>query len=184
MDHIGKHTTHATASNTPSTVSTLKDRMKLAKYHARLIFGCFRAGDANDPEVFTGALITLLMSYPAAIGAKLSDPKGGLAGKFKFLPTISEVREEADALMAADHAKLKRARDWHEQMRLQRENEQRENEEPWEVRQRAVARVMADYKARVVSPARLKARAAFEPYTEEQLRALYGREAPKPIDQP
>ena len=163
MAPTGKHAIPATASKTPSTVSTLKDRMKLAKYHARLIFGSFRAGEANDPEVFTTALITLLMSYPAQVGAKLSDPKSGLAGKSKFLPTISEVREAADALMAQDHAALKRARDWHEQLRLQRENEERENEEPWEVRQEAVARIMADYKAGVVSPARLKARAAFKP---------------------
>ena len=86
-----------TASSTASM-----EAMKLAMYHAKLILGSYRADQANDPEIYVTAISHLLSRYPKDIGARLTDPKDGVAGKYKWLPSVSEVREEAEALIEAE----------------------------------------------------------------------------------
>jgi len=95
----------------------------MAKYHAKLILGCYRAAEVSDPDVYTTAIMALLTRYPADIGARLSDPKNGIAGWIKWLPTVSEIREECDRLQAADVAAAKRRADAAEQWRLRDELE-------------------------------------------------------------
>lgn len=95
----------------------------MAKYHAKLILGCYRAAEVSDPDVYTTAIMALLARYPVDIGARLSDPKDGVAGRFKWLPTVSEIREECDRLQTADVAAAKRREDVAEQWRLREEAE-------------------------------------------------------------
>jgi hypothetical protein len=125
MENLGKAVMNVAASGQhliDSTKSSM-DRMRMAKYHAKLILGCYRAAEVSDPDVYTTAIMTLLARYPADIGARLSDPKDGVAGRFTWLPTVSEIREECDRLQAADVAVLKRRRDFAEQMQLREEME-------------------------------------------------------------
>ena len=125
MENLGKAMTTVAASGQHLTDSTKSstDRMRMAKYHAKLILGCYRAAEVSDPDVYTTAIMTLLARYPADIGTRLSDPKDGVAGRFKWLPTVSEIREECDRLQAADVAEAKRRRDFAEQWRLREETE-------------------------------------------------------------
>lgn len=124
MPAIGQVARNLTASpqrlTTSSSGST--DSLRLAAYHAKLILGCFRMGDASDPEVYVTAITAVLARYPSDVGARLSDPKDGVAGRFKWLPTVSEIREECDRLSAADVAAVKRQADLTEQMRLRDES--------------------------------------------------------------
>ena len=80
-------------------------------------------GEANDPVVYSTAVAAVLERYPADVGVRLSDPKDGIAGRFKWLPTVSEIREECDRLQAADVAEAKRRADFAEQWRLREEVE-------------------------------------------------------------
>jgi len=91
MDRLGRSVTSVTASDQHLTASTSlsTERMKLAKYHARLILGCYRGDAASDPEVYTTAVVAVLAAYPEDIGARLSNPKDGIAGRYKWLPTVS-----------------------------------------------------------------------------------------------
>jgi hypothetical protein len=44
-------------------------------------------------------VVALLSSYPPEVVAKLAEPVNGIVGKKKFLPSVSELKDEADKLM-------------------------------------------------------------------------------------
>ena len=71
----------------------------MATGRARILLGCYRRGEAEDPETYTGAVIVLLSSYPETVVLRVTDPRTGLPGKVKFLPTISEVKDACEAEM-------------------------------------------------------------------------------------
>ena len=78
--------------NEPSANSqTALERMIEAKKHARLLLGCFRTGDANDPEVYISAVVAVLSNYPTNIMRAVCDPVKGLPSQVKWLPTVAEV---------------------------------------------------------------------------------------------
>lgn len=78
---------------------------------------------AADPEIFITAASTVLSRYPSDVGARLSNPKDGIAGRMKWLPSISEIREECERLVAEDVAAAKRKADLADQWRLREEME-------------------------------------------------------------
>lgn len=125
MEPIGQHLASLAASKQHLTQSSINstESKKLALYHAKLILGCYRTDDVSDPQVFVTGVATVLSRYAADVGARLSDPKDGIAGRIKWLPTISEIREECDRLTAADMAAAKRRADLAEQWRLRDEME-------------------------------------------------------------
>ena len=119
MDDLGKHVPSlGSPQQLTASLNASNEAKKLAAYHAKLILGCYRAGEANDPEVYATAVAAVLSRYPADIGARLSDPKDGTAGKLKWLPTVSEIKAMCDELQAADIAAAKRKADLAEQWRL------------------------------------------------------------------
>lgn len=61
-----------------------------------MLFGCYRKGDANDPEIYTAAIAATLADYSLEVVQYVTDPRTGLASKLKWLPTVAEVREECD----------------------------------------------------------------------------------------
>lgn len=65
----------------------------------RILIGCFRSGDAADPEVYVTAVGAVLSRYPEDVVRQVTDPVRGLPGRSKWLPTVSEVREACEALM-------------------------------------------------------------------------------------
>jgi hypothetical protein len=69
---------------------------------AKVLLGCFRSGEANDPEVYTTAVIATLARYPAHIVRAVCDPVNGLPSRAKFLPTISELRQDCERLQARE----------------------------------------------------------------------------------
>ena len=66
---------------------------------AKKLLGCFRTGDANDPQIYTAAVIAVLSDYPIAVVAKIVDPRNGLPSKCKWLPAIAEIKEACEAAM-------------------------------------------------------------------------------------
>jgi hypothetical protein len=103
----------------------------------------------------------------------LTDPKDGVAGKYKWLPSVSEVREEADRLQAAEAAKQYRASEWAEQVRVRKEQETLDKSESWEHRQKVTARIMAEYKAKVTPPKLPDD--TWKRFTVDDLKAMYAR---------
>ena len=77
----------------------------LAAERTALMFGCYRKGEANDPETYTMAIAATLAEYPAEVIQHVTDPRTGLPAKLKFLPSVAEVREACE-----DHWKFVKAR--------------------------------------------------------------------------
>lgn len=63
------------------------------------LVGCYRKGDAENPDVYTAALAVMLADYPAAIVQKVTDPRTGLPGRSQWLPTVAEVRHACELEM-------------------------------------------------------------------------------------
>jgi hypothetical protein len=66
---------------------------------ARLLFGQFRKGDANDPETYVASIAAMLAEYPADVVKLATDPRSGLAATQDFLPTVKEIREFCDGVV-------------------------------------------------------------------------------------
>jgi hypothetical protein len=62
------------------------------------LLGCYRTGDANDPEVYVAAVFAVLSDYPLDIVTAVTDPRTGIASKLKWLPTIAEVKAACEAI--------------------------------------------------------------------------------------
>ena len=76
-----------------------------------MLFGCYPAGSANDPEMFITAAAAMLASYPELVVERVCDPIRGLPSKNKFLPAIAEIREACEREMIWHDAVERRDRD-------------------------------------------------------------------------
>lgn len=83
-----------------AVVTTLKGSSPpaLAAERARLLFGCYRKGDANDPETYTAAIAAILTEYPPEVIRIATDPRTGIARKSKWMPNPAELAEECDLI--------------------------------------------------------------------------------------
>lgn len=67
---------------------------------AKLLLGCYRSGDANDPDIYVRAVASVLAEYPSEVIRGVCNPRCGLPAKSKWLPTVSEVKEACEIAMA------------------------------------------------------------------------------------
>lgn len=67
---------------------------------AKRLLGCYRTGDANDPQTYIAAVVSVLSRYPEAVIRDVTEPATGLPAKLKWLPSIFEIREECEILAA------------------------------------------------------------------------------------
>lgn len=80
----------------------------LAAQRARILFGCYRTGEANDPETYVAAIAAMLTCFPSDIVHQITDPKIGVASKSKFLPSVAEIREACEKIVSSRQAALDR----------------------------------------------------------------------------
>lgn len=95
-----------------------------AAERARLIFGCYRRGDANDPETYTAAIAAVLAEYPPDIVMRVSDPRTGMASRCQFLPTLKELRNACEEAIAPRRRQLER------QCQIAKQLARRDDEKP------------------------------------------------------
>lgn len=79
-----------------------------AAHAARTMFGCYRRGEANDPETYAAAIAAVLTLYPPEIVHRITDPRTGLPSRLKFLPTVSEVREACEEEAQVEARRIER----------------------------------------------------------------------------
>jgi len=85
----------------------------VAAERATLLTGCYRKGDAEDPEIYSIALISVLSNYPEDVVRLVTDPRTGIAGQSQWLPTIAEVRHACEnAMMPRRLAEEREQRLW------------------------------------------------------------------------
>jgi hypothetical protein len=63
------------------------------------MFGCYRKGDANDPETYVAAITATLARYPEDVIRDVTHPASGLPIKQDFLPTVRETYLACEAIM-------------------------------------------------------------------------------------
>lgn len=82
-----------------------------AAKRAKLLFGCYRKGDANDPETYVAAITAVLSRYDETVIRQVTHPAKGLPIRTNFLPTVKEVFEaceDIDAPRREEQARKKR----------------------------------------------------------------------------
>lgn len=58
-----------------------------------LLLNCYPNQKANDPEIYVGALASILTEFPYEVAAYVTDPRTGLPRNNKFLPSVAELLE-------------------------------------------------------------------------------------------
>lgn len=102
------------APRSTSSVNT-SERLNEAKIGARRLFGCFRAGDAHDPETYIAAAVSILARYPVEIIRAVTEPTG-LPSTSQWLPTIAEIRNECEVLALRAQRSTERERQIQQQL--------------------------------------------------------------------
>lgn len=69
------------------------------------MFGCYRRGDANDPDTYVAAVAMVLARYSTEIIRSVTDPYSGLPGRknesgWSGLPDVADVKEACEAAAA------------------------------------------------------------------------------------
>lgn len=75
-----------------------------------MLFGCYRRGDANDPETYVRAISAVLSTYDADLIREVTDPRTGIMTTEKhmtFMPNAGELKVYCDG-QAARKERLKR----------------------------------------------------------------------------
>lgn len=87
----------------PSSHSTSPHHAAYATERATMLFGCYRRGDANDPETYVRAIAAVLAMYDADLIREVTDPRTGIATDEKFaafMPNAGELKRYCDGLAA------------------------------------------------------------------------------------
>src|ERR1044072_8982619 len=86
-------------SHPPPTDSSPNLSLEAAKC-GKILLGCYRTGDANDPDIYVRSVAAVLSEYPLEVMKAVCDPRFGLPAKSKWLPTIFEIKDACEAAMA------------------------------------------------------------------------------------
>lgn len=79
-----------------NTVNDSNDKRATIAGLAEILLGCYRTGDANDPAIYSGAIIAVLSDYSLEVVERVVDPRTGLPSRCKWLPTVAEVKEACE----------------------------------------------------------------------------------------
>ena len=85
-----------------------------AAQRAKLLLGCYRTGEANDPETYVAAITAILARFPEQVITTVTHPATGLPSKKGWLPTVKEVFdacEEAHEPIIQNELRLKRIKE-------------------------------------------------------------------------
>ena len=73
----------------PASMDRQEKLTSYAGQRAELLLGCYRTGDANDPEIYVAAITAILSRYPEQVITSVTHPATGLPSKKGWLPTIT-----------------------------------------------------------------------------------------------
>lgn len=95
------YTRPQTTSSQRSEHSTRQRQAEYATERAKILFGCYRRGDANDPDTYVAAVAMVLSKYAVEVIKAVTDPYSGLPSKkkengYSGMPDVADVREACD----------------------------------------------------------------------------------------
>ncbi len=83
----------------PASMVQAEEHENYAAHRARLLLGCYRTGDANDPETYVAAVAATLAHFPDEVITQVTHPVTGMPSRMKWLPSVSEVRMACEDVM-------------------------------------------------------------------------------------
>jgi len=92
----------------PASMAQHERLTAYAAERARILLGCYRTGDANDPETYVAAVTAVLARFPEQVITQVTHPVEGLPRLKSWLPTVKEV---FDACREASLPMLERERE-------------------------------------------------------------------------
>ena len=75
--------------------------MAYATERAKILFGSYRRGDANDPEIYVASIARVLSSFDADLMREVTDPLTGIQTSEKhmtFMPNAGELKRYCDGV--------------------------------------------------------------------------------------
>lgn len=107
MENLGERFTMPPAtSQNGSEPSTTAKRLAYATTRAEVLFGCYRRGDANDPDRYVTSIAAVLTLYDEDLIRQVTDPRTGISTteKFRaFMPNSGELKAYCDEQAAIRH---------------------------------------------------------------------------------
>ena len=91
---------------------------------ARILFGCYRRGDANDPEQYVASVAAVLTLYDPDLIREVTDPRTGISTKDKYcdyMPNSGQIKVYCDYI-AARRARIAKYASMPEPTRITFEN--------------------------------------------------------------
>lgn len=83
-------------TNSSNECDNSMSRAVYAAERARLLFGCYRKGEANDPETYAAAIAAVLADYSPETIRHVTDPRTGIASKTTYMPNPGEVKRACE----------------------------------------------------------------------------------------
>jgi hypothetical protein len=112
------------------------------------MFGCFRKGEANDPDVYVAAITATLARYSEEIITAVTHPTKGLPIEMDWLPSVRQVYQACEVLNQSANAAAKRRRDLDEQLADRKRFDAIDDDERARV-SKSIAELAADLKRRL-----------------------------------
>lgn len=96
-----RSTRQQTTSSQRFEHSTHQRQAEYATERAKILFGCYRRGDANDPDTYVAAVAMVLSKYAVEVIKAVTDPYSGLPSRkkengYSGMPDVADVREACD----------------------------------------------------------------------------------------
>jgi hypothetical protein len=83
--------------------NSINQRLSYATSRAEVLFGCYRKGDANDPDRYVSAIAAVLTLYDFELMREVTDPRTGIMTTEKFasfMPNAGELKVYCEAAAA------------------------------------------------------------------------------------
>ena len=104
------YTMQRMTSSRVSTRSTSPHQAAYAAERAKVLFGSYRRGDANDPDAYVAAITAVLACFETDLIREVTDPRTGIATTEKFMsfmPNAGELKVYCDGV-AAKRARIQK----------------------------------------------------------------------------
>lgn len=101
-----ERSTTQSATSGPTSKPSTNQRLDYATSRAEVLFGCYRRGDANDPDRYVAAISAVLTLYDFELMREATDPRTGIQTTEKFaafMPNAGELKIYCDGIAARQH---------------------------------------------------------------------------------
>jgi hypothetical protein len=118
------------AEKLPASMARQEATKNYAVERARILLGCYRTGDANDPETYVAAVAAVLSHFPEDVITEVTHPFSGLPRQKSWLPTVKEVFDACHKAAEPIYAREREAKIIAETLAARAEEDARQQERP------------------------------------------------------